>query len=283
MRRTPVYLAEANAQLLRQAAPPAGFGHLPAATAATLIAAASLPRPPRRVGRCAVVGSAANLLGSHLGRCIDSHDVVIRFNGAADAAAGAAAAHLGHRTTWQLSTYPAWRAATQRASVGIHHEPQPLQQLLYCQNTYVGVCQLKAHRPIAVNPSFVGATSKLMDSVLRARGWDWLHRQDAHRKPPSTGMVGIGLALASCRHVDVFGFTVDKRLLFPPSNRSGSMGSGGQGGALAALTCAKHTAVRPGCVSARDYFGRQGGFHAWQLQFEVVRALAETGQIRLWA
>jgi len=92
----------------------------------------------------------------------------------------------------------------------------------------------------------------------------WKFRQDAYRKAPSSGMMGVALALVSCCHVDVYGFTVRRRL---PQN---------------GFPCAKYVATGARCpMTMKDYFGKEGGFHAWELQFDALTVLSARGELQL--
>ena len=262
--------------------------------------------------RCAVVGSAHHMLiGKGLGRCIDEHDLIMRFNHngggsatlPADPAEQQRRLHFGLRTTWRISTFPTWvhtvrreqqqstissttsssRRARPNAQTALYANQTTPEQILYCNSYWVGACRFTPKGSIALSPLFITAVQRLMSDVLRANGWSRQRRRDAHLKTPSSGMVGVALALASCRHVNLFGFTLDENLLkpSPPAQQTrnteggldGSGGGGGGGG--------DNASCGADCEAVRGYFARGAYHHPWQLQMPTLRALAAQKQVHV--
>uniref|UniRef100_A0A7S1C754 Uncharacterized protein n=1 Tax=Bicosoecida sp. CB-2014 TaxID=1486930 RepID=A0A7S1C754_9STRA len=161
---------------------------------------------------CAVVGNGGVLLGRGLGREIDTHDVVIRFNfGPVDGYER----DVGSRTTVRMF-YPESSDLLRETS-----SAQTLQGLwLFRAHDVAGVYWLRhllvgdrvqiAHwkgsdwlnltttLPVARSNVAVAAPS-----FLRYVSRRWL---DGHK--PSSGLEGIVMALHLCEHVSVYGFNV---------------------------------------------------------------------------
>ena len=164
---------------------------------------------------CAVVGSGAGLRGVGLGSAIDAHEMVIRFNGAP-----LLPHDTGGRTTLRISTHSPWRHWRRERDVS---RSGPLA--LYCHNPWLGSCWADAlgsnnatassrqepsqsaggrsstARVTVINPELVAETAALLgarEAKSRSRAL-----------PPTSGMLGIAVALSACNAatpVDVYGF-----------------------------------------------------------------------------
>ena len=179
---------------------------------------------------------------------------------------------MGTRCTWRLSTYSPWRVVTESERLGSRIF-DATSQLLYCHNPWVGVCQ-HTRGAMTINPTFVGEVQRIIHTLTR-------HIV----RTPSSGMLGVGLALALCNRTVLFGSTLVR-----------DSHSGG-----AAPTCAKYfdwdefsqlstplrtlaikqrnLSVTGGkvCVTTREYFNDAS--HSWYWEREAMRALAEAGAI----
>ena len=195
---------------------------------------------------CAVVGSGGIMRSSGLGKSIDRHAAVIRFNGAPTFSLYVP--DVGSRTTLQLSTLVPWRHWRRRADAA--QLDRVRDSVLYCHNHWVGNCwsdALKYGKGNVVNPVLVAAAGAL----LRAHG-----SRKASRVP-SSGLVGIAMALASCDGVpDVYGF----------GNRSGDGES----------ICDHYWECR---TDQGSYLGRST--HSFIAQWRVLTWLNDQGAIRL--
>ena len=166
-------------------------------------------RAPRRYASCAVVGSGGTLKRARLRKLIDSYDAVFRHNLAP--VAGAHGRDVGTRTTFRVLSHFPWRVVLSGWAPSMLVGPT-----LYCFNAWLGVCQLEAlvpstrpskaarqhMRPIPmVNPTLVG-----LAEALQLRHTTGRVRSEAARVTPSSGLVGVALAMALCERVSVLGF-----------------------------------------------------------------------------
>ena len=173
----------------------------------------STHQPRRRIQRpagrnpasCAVIGSGGVLRYSELGTIIDRHESVIRFNGAPTL--GLYSKDVGSRTTLQLSTLVPWRHWRRRVDAA--QLATTRDNALYCHNSWLGNCWLDAlksgNSSHIVNPVLVAHASALLREHRRlGRG---SRRASQKLRVPSSGVVGVAIALATCRGVPhVFGF-----------------------------------------------------------------------------
>ncbi|XP_067395009.1 beta-galactoside alpha-2,6-sialyltransferase 1 isoform X2 [Emydura macquarii macquarii] len=136
------------------------------------------------LGRCAVVSSAGSLKSSHLGPEIDTHDAVLRFNGAPTTEFQQ---DVGEKTTVRLVN-------SQLVTV---EEQKFLTETLY--NT--GIL-------IVWDPSPYHA------EIHEWELWDILQEnslEDIQPNPPSSGMLGIVIMMTLCDEVNVYEFLPSKR------------------------------------------------------------------------
>ena len=188
--------------------------------------------------------------------------MIIRFNGATTFMPFSD--DVGRKTTIQLSTLVPWRHWRRR--VDAQKLDRERDNVLYCHNSWVGNCWLDAShfdRRKVINPVLVrlaGALLRAHTTSASAAG-SVSSRSRRHRtsRVPSTGLVGVALALASCDGVpDVYGF----------GNRSGG------GGAV----CDHYWECR---TDQGSYLGRPT--HSFQAQSRTLGWLRDVGAIRLLA
>ena len=151
---------------------------------------------------CAVVGSGGGLQGSGHGARIDRADAVFRFNNAPVAGFGA---DVGNRTTFMVGSHKPWITGVSRSG-NRNEKPTPSSpgphQVLYCFNAWLGSCFHAAlhlgitRYPLMVNPLLVGR----MQDEQRLSGATGRYVR------PTTGLMGIGLALSLCSQTTLFGF-----------------------------------------------------------------------------
>ncbi|XP_030068283.1 CMP-N-acetylneuraminate-beta-galactosamide-alpha-2,3-sialyltransferase 2-like [Microcaecilia unicolor] len=155
-----------------------------------------------RCQSCAVVGNSGNLKGSKHGQTIDSHDFVLRMNGAKTAGFEE---DVGSRTTHHFM-YP---ESTVNLQPGIHLIliPFKLLDLKWITSalstgdlrfTYMKVktfIQADKDKVLVFNPSF----------------FKYIHDNwtSHHGKYPSTGMLALFFAIHVCDEVSVFGYGAD--------------------------------------------------------------------------
>ena len=145
-------------------------------------------------GTCAVVGSSGTLLRARMGKEIDSHDAVIRVNGA-PLGGDTWGPIVGSRVTWRMFASP--HAAS---DFSFHEERQYPNQTLValCDRPYVYSCQnvmFARRKPFVhgINPRFYEAVRRHTDARKHAI--------------PLTGVVAVALAIRSCESVDVYGMS----------------------------------------------------------------------------
>lgn len=157
---------------------------------------------PWRCRRCSVVGNSGNLQASHYGPLIDLSDIVFRMNGAPTKG------HeddVGKKTTFHLM-YPesAVHLDSNTHLVLFPFKTQDLQWLVSAFTTgsitftYQPVkAKIKANKDLVMilNPEFIKYVCEM-----------WLQKKG---KYPSTGFLGLMLAMHICDEVNVFGFGAD--------------------------------------------------------------------------
>ena len=100
---------------------------------------------------------------------------------------------VGRRVSFWISPHRWWSRRRRLAN------ETAAQSLLYCFNPWVGECHAEALRARAmlINPRVVAVLSALQKQLKGSQ------RPSVR---PSTGLVGVGLALSICRRVSLFGF-----------------------------------------------------------------------------
>jgi len=133
---------------------------------------------------CAVVGNSGSMLEAEHGQEIDAHDVVIRFNsGITDGYEQ----FVGSKTTFRMLNNPESQAK-ERGEITISTLRDDDMK-----TWAAGVLARadKTHSALSADPEFLCYT------------WQWV-RNTGHK--PSTGLVGLVLALKICRKVTIYGF-----------------------------------------------------------------------------
>jgi len=170
---------------------------------------------------CGVVSSSGSLWGSKLGEDIDSNDVVIRFN---DAPTSGYERDVGERTTLrivnsQVVGKPEFQFL-ERAGKGAFASDATLVWDPAAYNA-----TLKEWYSSPDYPFFETFFSRRLMSPQEElhllhpasvwSAWDWLQKHTRHPllpNPPSSGFLGILLALRRCRRVRVYEFVPSMRL-----------------------------------------------------------------------
>ncbi|KAM9275129.1 beta-galactoside alpha-2,6-sialyltransferase 1 isoform 2-T7 [Cariama cristata] len=136
-----------------------------------------------RLGRCAVVSSAGSLKSSHLGQEIDSHDAVLRFNGAP---IKGFQEDVGQKTTIRL-----------------------VNSQWYRKPDYNFFESYKLYRRTHPEQPFY-----ILNPKMQWQLWDILQENSMEHiqpNPPSSGMLGIVIMMTLCDEVDVYEFLPSKR------------------------------------------------------------------------
>ena len=278
----PAFLADATSleSLLLRSSP---FGYRGLAGGAEhmarIVRNATLPRE-RRFRRCAVIGSARHLLDRDLGGCIDGHDAVLRVNLAP--APGHFGASVGRSTTWRLETDLPYVNARKNKGPS---SGDALEHIVWCHNKYLGRCHFLPSEFAGVHmlsPRYVAVASEVFlllhqhatgttpaaprravdVELMRALGnTSNLGVRAEPRRPPSSGLLTVALALVHCDHVNVFGFEVD---------RNGQQSD----------RCPKYYDP-PRCMTTALYSSIGNKYHSWFLQVSALRAMHALGLVRV--
>ena len=232
-------------------------------------AASMLPQTSRS---CALVGNSGMLRGSHHGALIDGHETIVRLNFAP--AVGRHVVDVGRRTTIRLLTHFPWR--TLRS--GNYPSLKAAQQLiLWCQNVWLGVCQRDVLNPPsgrrrhAANGTMGAApvwvlNPVLIQHLLRLYAHVTHYERRLNPRAPSTGLVGLALALSACEQVSVFGF----------GNASNSPNGETEQRCRYYYNCG---------MNERQYFNSAGEAreeHDWRSQALLMTRLVDAGAVRYY-
>ena len=155
---------------------------------------------------CAVVGNSGALLETQFGESIDRADAVIRFNAAVTEGYEQ---FVGARTTYRILNRPEPRLRYE----GYSHKNETTLTMLR-DNGDVRAW-IREVRDLDRGPSSL-AESYFFDFEFLCLAWRLVHKKGVR---PSSGLVGIVLALHLCRRgeVDVYGF--NSANYFSPSSR----------------------------------------------------------------
>lgn len=135
--------------------------------------------------RCAVVGNSGSMLEVEHGMDIDAHDVVVRFN------SGITEGYeqfVGSKTTFRILNNPD-SGAKEKGEITI--------STLRDDDIKVWAVGVLTH------PERAEGSALCFDQEFLCYAWQWV-RNTGHK--PSTGLVGLVMALKICRKVSIYGF-----------------------------------------------------------------------------
>ncbi len=163
----------------------------------------------KKFGTCAVVSSSGNLLGSGKGAEIDSHDAVIRFN---KATVRSFVKDVGSKTTIrivnsQLITLDR-RFLRQRLKTDLFiWDPSRYNDtietwLTHPEFNFLSALQRNNNREyVLISPIFLWDLWKIIQGYSSER---------IQPNPPSSGFIGIILAMSLCRRINVYEYVPSK-------------------------------------------------------------------------
>lgn len=166
--------------------------------------------------RCAVVSSAGSLKSSQLGKEIDNHDAVLRFNGAPIANFQQ---DVGTKTTIRLMNSQLVTTEKQFLKNSLYHEgilivwdPSLYHADIpswYKKPDYNFFETYKNYRKVYPNQPFYMLRPQMpweLWDIMQEISPDWIQPN-----PPSSGMLGIIIMMTLCDQVDIYEFLPSKR------------------------------------------------------------------------
>ncbi|QDZ21642.1 sialyltransferase [Chloropicon primus] len=154
------------------------------------------PIPARNLS-CAVVGNGGNLLETQFGRSIDEADAVIRFNAAVT---DGYEEFVGSKTTYRILNRP---QSQERYQSSVEANETTLTMLRDNGDLKAWVRGVRGIVPASEHAG--GPGSYFLDFEFLCHAWRFVRKRGER---PSSGLVGIVLAVHLCKHgrIDVFGF-----------------------------------------------------------------------------
>ncbi|CAM5138916.1 unnamed protein product [Eretmochelys imbricata] len=167
--------------------------------------------------QCAVVSSAGALKSSHLGPEIDTHDAVLRFNGAPTIGFQS---DVGEKTTVRLINSQLVTVKEQKFLTDILYntgilivwDPAPYHAEIhqwYRKPDYNFFANYKEYRTRHPKQPFY-----ILNPKMQWELWDILQEnsvEDIQPNPPSSGMLGIVIMMTLCDEVNIYEFLPSKR------------------------------------------------------------------------
>ena len=144
-------------------------------------------RKKKRYNSCAVVGNSGSLLETQFGFDIDKNEAVIRFNAAVTQGYEQ---FVGQKTTVRLLN-----AVDYKGPEGTEGELRLTTARGSDVKTWVKKLEQK--------PEDIRNRSFVLDPEMLCHAWAWIGK---HGEKPSSGLVGVVLALKMCEKVEMFGF-----------------------------------------------------------------------------
>ena len=144
-------------------------------------------RKKKRYKSCAVVGNSGSLLETQYGFDIDKNEAVIRFNAAVTQGYEQ---FVGQKTTVRLLN-----AVDYKGPEGSEEE----LRLTTARGSDVKVWVRKLEQ----KPEEIRNKSFVLDPEMLCHAWAWIGK---HGEKPSSGLVGVVLALKMCEKVEMYGF-----------------------------------------------------------------------------
>ncbi|XP_057595020.1 beta-galactoside alpha-2,6-sialyltransferase 1 [Hippopotamus amphibius kiboko] len=167
-------------------------------------------------GRCAVVSSAGSLKSSQLGREIDDHDAVLRFNGAPTANFQQ---DVGTKTTIRLINSQLVTTEERFLKDSLYNEgilivwdPSVYHSDIpkwYKNPDYSFFRNFKSYRELHPDQPFY-----ILKPQMPWELWDIIQEislEQIQPNPPSSGMLGIIIMMTLCDQVDIYEFLPSKR------------------------------------------------------------------------
>lgn len=219
----------------------------------------------RRYGTCAVVGNAGHVLGSGLGREIDAHDVVLRFN---EAPTEGFESDVGSRTTHRIVHYSDHiRSLISQLFAGSRHQ----SELLFLPLFHGDVDDFMHWRERASSDRV-----HLLSVSFIHYAWQLLGVRNTD-KIPTSGFVGLVWALELCDKVDSYAMGFHRRTLDANDERCWSSAD--------KQHCISPTRSRDPNRSSYAYFRRNDPRpwsygHKWDVEDDLHLAWHRAGLLR---